>query len=158
MRAFPSFDRYDQDGNEEDHDAEGHIRCIFSLQAENMIGTYRLPRLTHSVGFEKVTYNHSSNDRLAKNALYTPAGGRASTRRFPQRIVCYSNCEGEEENICISKTGEDDEAHQGHLEEGATSRLWEIRRLPTNFDLRDKLIAQGVTEARKRLKVEQYPF
>ena len=46
----------------------------------------------------------------------------------------------------------------GHLEEGATSRLWEIRRLPTNFDLRDKLIAQGVTEARKRLKVEQYPF
>ena len=100
MRAFPSFDRYDQeDRDEEDHDAEGHIRCIFSLQAENMIGTYRLPRLTHSVGFEKVTYNHSSNDRLAKNALYTPAGGRASTRRFPQRIVCYSNCGGEEEKI-----------------------------------------------------------
>ena len=44
-------------------------------------------------------YNHSSNNRLAKNALYTPAGGRASTRRFPQRIVCYSNCGGEEEKI-----------------------------------------------------------
>ena len=56
MRAFPSFDRYDQeDGNEEDHDAEGRIRCRFSLQAENMIRTYRLPRLTHSVGFEKLT-------------------------------------------------------------------------------------------------------
>ena len=63
--------------------------CRFSLQAENMIRKYRLPRLTHSVGFEKLTYNCCSNNRLAKNALYTPAGGRAPTcSRFPQRIVC----------------------------------------------------------------------
>ena len=101
MRAFPSSDRYDQDDvGEEDHDAEGHIPCRFSLQAENMIRKYRLPRLTHSVGFEKLTYNCCSNNRLAKNALYTPAGGRAptcSTVGFRKGLFAPSTCQGEDD-------------------------------------------------------------